>query len=117
MSLEQKIEALTAALEANTAALLGGGKAAASITTGKKETAAGKKETVEKSKSTRSKAEMQAAVNEVKEAKGTKAAKQIIADVGFEKLAEVTEDKYDALYDAAKKLLEGEDEGSSDDGL
>lgn len=119
MSLEQALAANTAALEANTAALLGA--AGKTTTTGKttadKTEKAGKTEK-SSSKSKHTKAEMQAALNDVKEQKGTAVAKKLIKEAGFDKLADVTEDKFDELYDAAKaELGDGEGEGSSDDGL
>lgn len=122
MSIETKIDELIAALNANTAALKGAGtgetKAAAAETKAEKTTKSKseKAEKAEKAKSTHTKAEMHAAVNEVKEQFGTKVAKELIASVGFEKLAEVTDDKVDELYLAAKANLEG-GAGESDDGL
>lgn len=122
MSIETKIDELIAALNANTAALKGAGtgetKAAAAETKAEKTTKSKseKAEKAEKAKSTHTKAEMHAAVNEVKEQFGTKVAKELIASVGFEKLAEVTDDKVDELYLAAKAKLEG-GAGESDDGL
>lgn len=62
-------------------------------------------------KSTKSKAEVTAALNEVKDKFGAPVAKALIKDVGkAEKLDLVAEENYDALYDAAKKKME-EDEG------
>jgi len=62
-------------------------------------------------KSERTKEEMVAALNEVKDANGKDSnvarAKAIIKDVaGVTKMAEIPEDKYDAVYDACKKALE-----------
>ncbi len=105
MSLEEKIVALTAAIEANTAALKAGGGAAK---TGKTET---KTETAGYT-AKHDKAEMQAALNDVKEKLGTPAAKAIVKEVGkAEKMAEITDPKLiDACYDAAKaKLKESAD--------
>lgn len=119
MSLEQKIEALTAAIEANTAALnANGGKAASTGTASGKGGKAAKGGAKSESKPEHSKEEVQKLLNEVREQKGTKAAKTLIADAGFDKLADVTEDKYDELYAAAKAVLEeGGDEKEEDDGL
>jgi hypothetical protein len=127
MSIELKIDALIAALEANTAALQGAGGAAK---TGASSDAAGAAEKTTRTRTTkakdepkaaskRSKAEMQAALNEVREALGTAKAKGLIKGAGFDKLADVTEDKFDALYDAAKALLDtdGAGEETEDDGL
>jgi type IV secretory pathway TrbL component len=118
MSIETLLQDLTAAVQANTAALQGkahatAGKAETKATTGKTDKAASA------NKSKISKAEMQAALNKVKEEKGTAAAKKLIANAGFDKLAEVSEDKYQELYDAAKAELGegGDDDTGSDDGL
>lgn len=119
MSIESKIDDLIAALNANTAALTGGAKAS-TTSEAKAEKAekpkATKEKAADKPKSKYTKAEMQAAVNEVKEQKGTKVAKDLIKDAGFDKLADVTDDKIDELYLAAKAAL-GEGEESGDDGL
>jgi hypothetical protein len=62
-------------------------------------------------KSERSREEMVAALNEVKEAKGADAAKGIIRDTGgVAKMAEIPDNKIDAVYEAAKKAMEA-DEG------
>lgn len=126
MSLEQRIEELVAAVKENTAALnalrASGGVAAADA--GEKKTSAAASSTlyakVEKpAPATKgpkhTKAEVHAALNELKELKGTKVAKDLIKKFGFDKLADVTEDKYDELYEAAKRLIESED--GDDDGL
>lgn len=105
MSLEQAIEKLTAAVEANTAALKAGGGKSGS----------GKSETTSSSdsgyKAKHDKAAMQAALNEVKEKLGTPAAKALIKDVGgADKMADITDPKkIDEVYEAAKKKLEDGD--------
>lgn len=123
MSLEQAIEALTAAIQANTAALqaISAGSTKDSEATAKPEKASSAKAAAKpapaaKSEPKRTRAEMQAAVNEVKERKGIKAAKGLIKRAGFDKLADVTEDKYEELYEAAKRELEADD-GAEEDGL
>lgn len=95
MSIETLLTNLTAAIEANTAAMLkSGGAAAAGKTTGEKKTAEKKGPTRE---------EMEAALSAVKEKHGTKAAKEIIADVGkAAKMAEIEEANFKAVLDAAK---------------
>ena len=110
MSIEAKIEtltqailALTAAMSGNKAAVTGGGK-----TGGGKKTGGTKAAT---------KSEMNAAVNEVKEQKGVAAAKKLLKGAGFEKLADVTADLYQEVYDAAKEVLEGECDPAGDDDL
>lgn len=124
MSLEARIEELTKAVEtltetmaagnsgAGAAAGSGTGKAAAGSGTGKTRAAAGKtRAAAGKSKPTRTKSEMTAAVQEVKEAFGTARAKELISDAGFAKLADITEDKYEDVYNAAKELIEDAEEG------
>jgi len=110
MSLEQAIQALTAAVEANTAALKGAGAkpaASASTTTTKAEKPAAAEYAAKHSKEA-----MTAALNEVKERFGTPVAKSIVTDVGkAAKMAEITDPKLvDACYEAAKaKLAEAEE--------
>ena len=132
--LEQKIEALTTAVEALTAILTSQGGAAAAApaaataakTEDKAPAAADKpKRTTTKAaaadKPKRTKAEVQAAVNEVKENFDVATAKGLIKAAGFDKLGDVTEDKFDELYEAAKAKmaeLEGDDgKEGGDDGL
>ena len=108
MSLEQKIEALTAAIEANTAALKAGGGAAASTS----KATATKTTKEEKPKApAHTREEMAALVRKVKAEKGEDAAKGIIKEVGgVEKLADIPDAKIDAVFDAAtEKLAEEED--------
>lgn len=125
MSLEQKIEALAAAIEANTAALKGAGGAAAAPAADKAEKAAAPKaEKATKTEKTapkgyeakHTKDQATAAVNEVKEKLGVAQAKAIIKKCGAEKLSEITSDEaIDKLYDLSKEAL-GADEGSDDNG-
>lgn len=110
MSLEQKIEELTAAVTALTAAMKGGAAPAAA----KAEKASGAKaEKAADYEAKHSREEMQAALGEVKEKCGTPAAKAIIKDVGgVDKMAEITDPKViDKVYDAAKAKLEEAEEG------
>jgi hypothetical protein len=52
-----------------------------------------------------------AILGEVKEKKGTPAAKALIKDVGgVDKMADIPEDKFDAVFDAATKQLAAEAE-------
>lgn len=120
MSIETLLQNLIDAVNANTAALQGAGKPVAAATGDAEKTTRTrtKKEETKAPASTRSKAEMQAAVNEVKEALGTAKAKELIKKAGFDRLADVTEDKYDELYDSAKALLTTDGVGEQeDDGL
>jgi hypothetical protein len=109
MSLEQAIQALTAAVEANTAALKGAG---ASKPAAAPAPAPAAKPAAAEYAPKHSKEEMTAALNEVKERFGTPVAKSIVTDVGkAAKMAEITDPKLiDACYDAAKaKLAEAEE--------
>ena len=114
MSLEQKIEELTAAVTALTAAMKGGAAAGAALAATKAEKASGAKaEKAAGYEAKHSREEMQAALGEVKEKCGTPAAKAIIKDVGgVDKMAEITDPKViDKVYDAAKAKLEEAEEG------
>ena len=130
--LEQKIEALTTAVEALTTILTSQGGAAAAApaaataakTEDKAPAAADKPKRTTKAaaadKPKRTKAEVQAAVNEVKENFDVATAKALIKEAGFDKLGDVTEDKFDELYEAAKAKmaeLEGDGDEGGDDGL
>ena len=136
--LEQKIEALTVAVEALTAILTSQGGAAAApaaaapaaaapaaaAKTEEKAPAADKPKRTTKApaadKPKYTKAEVQAAVNEVKENFDVATAKALIKEAGFDKLGDVTEDKFDELYEAAKAKmaeLEGDGDEGGDDGL
>lgn len=107
MSIEQKIDALIAALEANTAALKAGGAAAPAA--GKPAATSTTKTVKETPKpaSTNTREAMQALLKKVKEDKTADDAKAIIKDVGgVEKMADIPEDKIDAVFDAATAALE-----------
>lgn len=64
-----------------------------------------------------SRAEVTEAIVALKEAKGTAAAKSVLSDNGFAKLADITEEKYDDLYAAAIALMPGEDDGEEEDDI
>lgn len=104
MSLEQALAANTAAVEALTAVLKSGAGASAK---GGTTAAAGK---TEKSgyEAKFSKADMQGALNEVKEKLSTADAKKLIKEVGgADKMADITDPAtIDKVYEAAKKVLE-----------
>jgi hypothetical protein len=106
MSLEQAIEKLTAAVEANTAALKGGtGSTKASGKASGGETAY---------KPKHSKEDMQSALGELKEKSGgSEAPKKIIKEVGgVDKMAEITDPAViDKVYEAAKAAVAALDEG------
>lgn len=102
MSLEQALAANTAAVEALTAVLkAGGGASAKGGTTTKTETKSGYEAKY-------SKADMQGALNEVKEKLSTADAKKLIKEVGgADKMADITDPAtIDKVYEAAKKALE-----------
>lgn len=114
MSLEQKIEDLTAAVVALTAKISGATVAAAEPKAEKAEkkteAKAEKKPSYEPKHSAE---EMQAAMNNVREKIGMAKAKEIrAAHTKAEKLSLVTDPKeIDALYDAATAALEAAEEG------
>lgn len=125
-SIELLIEALNKNTESNLALLAARGEgsfsgttvassdtAAAPKSTGKK--TAAKKE--EKSGPKYSKAEVTETIVALKTTKGADAARAFLKEHGFAKLADITEDKFDTLYEGAKALLEGgdEEEASDDD--
>lgn len=116
MSLEQKIEALTAAVEALTVAMKAGGAAPAASASADKPAAATKATKATKAaeyEPKHSKEEMQAAMAEVKEKLGVAKAKEIRGEVGkADKLADITDPKIiDAVYEAAQAALAaGEDD-------
>lgn len=120
MSLEQLIAANTAALEANTAALLGkstGGTKSAAAEGEKTATAKPATKTKSKPASEHTREEMQAALTELKEAVDAAAAKAVISNAGgVAKMAEIPDDKIDAVYAAAKEAMaEAEGEGEGED--
>ena len=110
MSLEQKIEALTAAIEANTAALLAGGTSAPAATTTTKTTKAEKAPKADEYVAKHTETEARAAIEKVKVDKGVPAAKAIIKAVGFDKLGDIKKaEDFDKLYDKAQEALAEED--------
>lgn len=108
--LEEKIDALIAAVKANTAALTGkgGGAAGGTAGTGKAGTTGGSKITFE---------QVKAAVVKVKDAKGKPAAQKIIREAGkAAELASIKAPQYEAVIEACKEALEeGEDAGGGED--
>jgi hypothetical protein len=109
MSLEQKIEALTAAVEALTAKMSSGSAGAPAADKPAKATKTAAAEYTPKF----TKDEMTAALNEVKEKFGTPVAKEIVTGTGkADKMANITDPKLiDACYEAAKaKMKEAEDD-------
>lgn len=133
MSLEAAIAELTAAVKANTAALLGkpaassdGAPAPAADNGEPKKRGPGRPPKSESAAAAtgytakHDKSEMQAVLNELREAKGVAAAKEIIKTVGkAEKMVDINDPKtIDAVYEAAKKELGGDEaEGEGDDDI
>lgn len=124
MSLEQKIEALTAAVEALTAQMKLGGTGTTPSVGKDKEVAA----PAPAPKAAKAKAEpaepagpsiedMKAVVTQVKDKHGTPVAKELIKKYGkADKLADVTDPKLvKALHDAAQEKLGEEDAEETDD--
>lgn len=122
MSLEQKIEALTAAVEANTAAIKAQGAAAGAVA----DKPAGKTTTKEKA-ATKEKAdtpkhtheECVAALTKIKDEHGIEHAKAILTKHKIAKMAEIPADKFDTVYaEAVAKYDElagaGGDDGEGD---
>lgn len=115
MNLYELIANLTAAIEANTAAIQGkaGTAASTSSTTAATTTTAGKGKKVTTKGPTRE--EVNAKVNEVKEALGATEAKALIAKTGAAKLADVPEIKLADLFKLATDALSADDTTSGDD--
>lgn len=113
-TLNANVLLLIAAVEANTAALSGG--APAKTTTAKTTTNTKTAKTTEKPKSKFTKQEVCDVIASVKTTLGVPAAKALLADHGFAKLADITEDKFDALHEAGTALL-GEPEENNDEDI
>lgn len=60
-------------------------------------------------------AQVNAALGEVKDRLGTPAAKELIAEIGFQKMNDITEEKFQEAYDKAKAALEAPAGGESND--
>lgn len=112
MSIEKALADLTAAVEANTAAVLGKGGTAATTDKPAKATAdKPAKATTKKPASEHTREEMQAALAELKKEKGAPVAKEVISEHGgVEKMAEIPDDKIDAVYEAAVAAKEADDD-------
>lgn len=116
--IEEKLDALTAALTANTAALLkaGGGTAAAGTTTGGGKGKGGGKAADPKVNQD----QMNAALIKLKDKFGMDEAKAIIKEHGkVDKMGEIKPAQYEAVYTAAVARYEELESGGSseDDGL
>lgn len=126
MSIENALASLQAAVEALTAKIDGASvKASGSAATETKtEAKAEKAATTKAAKAAPAKKgplntreAMQALLSKVKEEKGAPAAKAIITETGgVAKMAEIPEDKIDAVFDAATAVLEADDDEGDDSG-
>lgn len=117
MSIEKALADLTVAVAANTEALkaLGGasaGKSASGTSDDKKPETKTKPPAETKTKPAGlERGQVNAALTEVKEKKGAPAAKAIIKDVGgVDKMADIPEDKFQEVFDAAKNAVKEEEE-------
>lgn len=120
MNLEQLLQGVIEALNANTAALqaANGGAAASTGTaaTGAKAGAkAGAKTKTDTKPAGPSREEMVAALTEVKEKFGAAEAKAIITKVGAAKMAEIADDKIGTAFTLAKAKLDADAAGGDDD--
>lgn len=114
------LELLIEALNRNTEALLAanGAAPAAADTKPAKTTPAKPAKPAKAAGPKHTKAETTEVVVAVKDTIGVDAAKKLLADHGFKKVADITEDKFDVLYDEGKALLDaqgGEEENGEDD--
>lgn len=117
------LELLIEALNRNTEALLaanGSTPAAAADTKSAKTTSTKSTKTTSTKPAgpKHTKAETTEVVVAVKDTIGVDAAKKLLADHGFKKVADITEDKFDVLFDEGKALLDaqgGEEEAGEDD--
>lgn len=123
LTIEALILGLTAAIEANTAAHLASAGSSAPAATGKGTTEkatggakGGKGKADAQAKPKHSKADATAAVVALKEAAGAPAARDLLASFGIDKVANMPEDKFDEVHDAAVKALEEFNAGSNDEG-
>lgn len=109
----------TFASEAEAIAWLNGGTAAADAPADKPAKAAAADKPAKPAKPTITQAQMQAALQEVKEKHGVPEAKAIIVEAGgVKKMDEISEDKYETVFKACQAKLEEENEEvAEDDGI
>lgn len=119
MSIENALAALQAAVEANTAAVLKAGGTVADKPAADKPAAAAKAPAkAAKSEPKVDRSTMNAALSEVKEKKGLEIAKGLIAKPGgAAKMADIADDKIQAVYDACKKVMEAEESEEETEGM
>lgn len=116
--LEQLIEALNANTAALNAAAANGSAPAATETkttktTGTKSTGT-KKTTETKAGPKHTKAEASEVVVTVKDTLGVDEAKKLLGNHGFKKMADITEDKFDAIFEEGTAMLEAAKAGEED---
>lgn len=112
MTLEAALATLTAAIEANTAAL----KAGSGASTAKPAaTSTAKPAATAKAKPKHTQAETQAALQKTRDEVGKDEAKRIIKDVGgVDKMADIPEANYDAVFDACEAALAAKETPADD---
>lgn len=123
--LELLIEALNANTAALNAAAAAGGSTSAPAETKSTKTTSTKSTSTKKADDKKAgpkhtKAETTEAIVTLKDTVGVEAAKALLGAHGFKKVADITEDKFDALFDEATAQLEahnagGDDENGDDD--
>lgn len=119
-TLNANILLLIAAVEANTAAMSGSAPvkgADAKAGTTKAGTTKASTTKNEKPKSKYTKQEVCDVITAVKNTLGAPAARALLSDHGFAKLADITEDKFDALYESGKDQLPNEEEAADDNDI
>lgn len=125
-ALELLIEAVNRNTEATLQLVALGGAASPAASDTKTTTAAGTKKTTTTKKPTETKAgpkhtkaETSEVVVTVKDKLGVDKAKELLSNHGFKKMADITEDKFDAIFDEGKAMLDAEggeeDENADDD--
>jgi hypothetical protein len=115
--IEAKIDALIAAIEANTTALTGK-KSTASTSSDSTEKSSGAKRSTKADGESASKytaEQVKAAAVKVKGELGTKKAKELIADQGADELAAMKPANYEAFIKACDKALSGGNDNSGDE--
>lgn len=126
MSIETLLQNLITAVEANTAALLGAGASAPAEKAASTKAASTKSEKAtptktEKAKPAHTVEEAQAALLKIKDDFSIDKAKEVLAQFGIAKMAEIKPDQADAVFAAAEKkhaeLSEGGDGDEGSDGL
>lgn len=117
-ALELLVDAINRNTEALQALIASNGAAPADAKAAGKSTAAkntGKAKPTEKVGPKHTKAEASEVCVAVKEKLGVDAAKALLGNHGFKKMADITEDKFDAIFEEGTALLEGAGEPEPED--